>query len=64
MVEGIYLHDIFEMDKGIYELVHMKIEHINSALDFVVGLTFKNVDNSKDIFTESASTFLSLPYKN
>ena len=41
MVAGIYLHDIFEIDKGIYELVHMKIEHIKSPTDFAVGLSFK-----------------------
>ncbi|WP_339841929.1 hypothetical protein [uncultured Maribacter sp.] len=63
MVEGIYLYDIFEIDKGTYELVNMKIEHINSAKDFAVGLTFKNVDDPKDMFTEKASTFLSLPHK-
>ena len=55
MVEGIYLYDIFEIDKGTYELVNMKIEHINSAKDFAVGLTFKNA--------EKASTFFSLPHK-
>jgi hypothetical protein len=63
MVEGIYLNDVFEIEKGTYKLFYMKIEHINSPSDFAVGLSFKNVDDSNDVFTETVSRFLSLPHK-
>jgi len=62
MVEGIYLGNRFELPNGIYELVDMKIEHIESNKNFVVGLYFRNVNNPKDNFWEAASVFLSLPH--
>lgn len=63
MVKGIYIDSQFKIEGKIYKVKDMKVEHIDSPDDFIVGLFMMNVNNINDNYWESVKNFLKQPYE-